>query len=65
MRRKKASRAVYDMSASTAAAQPAVKPKKRFRFLRWTWRITYLSVIAGAAQLAGTHRCGDLSGDSM
>lgn len=32
---------------STAA--PAPKPRKRFRFLRWTWRLTYLSTIAGLA----------------
>lgn len=34
---------------STEATKPAIKPKKRFRFLRWTWRISYLSAIAGAA----------------
>lgn len=26
---------------------PPPKPKKRFRLLRWTWRLTYLSAIAG------------------
>jgi NADH:ubiquinone reductase (non-electrogenic) len=31
---------------STEAPKPA--PKKRFRFLRWSWRLTYLSAIAGA-----------------
>ena len=34
---------------STDATKAAVKPKKGFRFLRWTWRISYLSAIAGAA----------------
>lgn len=34
---------------STEATKPAVKPKRRFRYLRWTWRITYLSAAAGAA----------------
>ncbi|KPI38115.1 External alternative NADH-ubiquinone oxido, mitochondrial [Cyphellophora attinorum] len=28
---------------------PGPKPKKRFRFLRWLWRITYLSLIGGTA----------------
>lgn len=33
---------------STEAPKPGVKPKKKgFRFLRWTWRATYLSAIAG------------------
>lgn len=31
--------------ATTDAKPP--KPKKRFRLLRWTWRLTYLSAIAG------------------
>lgn len=30
---------------TTGPAAP--KPKKRFRVLRWTWRLTYLSAIAG------------------
>lgn len=34
---------------STDATKPPIAPKKRFRFLRWTWRISYLSAIAGAA----------------
>jgi len=34
---------------STEAPKP--KPKKRFRFLRWTWRLTYISAIAGAAYI--------------
>jgi NADH:ubiquinone reductase (non-electrogenic) len=33
---------------STEAPKPTIKPKKSFRFLRWTWRISYLSAIAGA-----------------
>ncbi|KAF2686877.1 FAD/NAD(P)-binding domain-containing protein [Lentithecium fluviatile CBS 122367] len=28
---------------------PKQAPKKRFRFLRWTWRLTYISAIAGVA----------------
>lgn len=32
-----------------AVAGPAKAPKRRFRFLRWTWRITYLSALAGLA----------------
>jgi NADH:ubiquinone reductase (non-electrogenic) len=28
---------------SYADAAPAPKPKKRFRFLRWAWRLTWLS----------------------
>ena len=32
---------------STETPKPA--PKKRFRLLRWTWRLTYISAIAGAA----------------
>lgn len=30
----------------TSEAKPP-KPKKRFRVLRWTWRLTYLSAFAG------------------
>jgi len=33
---------------------PAPKPKKRFTFFRWVWRIAYLSAIGGAAFLAYT-----------
>jgi NADH:ubiquinone reductase (non-electrogenic) len=32
---------------STGPAAP--KPKRRFRLLRWTWRLTYLSAFAGLA----------------
>ncbi len=31
------------------ADAPAPKPKRRFRVLRWTWRLTYLSVLGGVA----------------
>lgn len=31
--------------APKAVLSPQPKPKKRFRFLRWTWRITYLSFL--------------------
>ena len=35
---------------STETPKPDVKPKKKgFRFLRWTWRATYVSAIAGVA----------------
>ena len=32
-------------------ATPPPKPKRRFRFLRWTWRLTYLSVLGGIGWL--------------
>lgn len=32
-------------------APVTVKKPKRFRFLRWSWRLTYLSLIGGAAYL--------------
>lgn len=35
-----------------AAATPAPKPKKRFRFLRWAWRLTWLSGVGLAGGLA-------------
>ncbi|ETN45131.1 uncharacterized protein HMPREF1541_10008 [Cyphellophora europaea CBS 101466] len=41
-------RTYADGPAPEATLSPAAKPKKRFRFLRWMWRITYLSVIASA-----------------
>ena len=31
------------------AAATAKPPKRRFRFLRWTWRLTYISALAGLA----------------
>lgn len=31
---------------------PVPKPKKRFRLLRWTWRLTYLSAIGGLGYVA-------------
>jgi NADH:ubiquinone reductase (non-electrogenic) len=33
---------------------PKPKPKKRFRFFRFLWRITYVSVLGGLAYLAYT-----------
>ncbi|GKZ28669.1 NADH:ubiquinone oxidoreductase [Aspergillus brasiliensis] len=38
--------------ADAAPAAPTPKPKKRFRFLRWTWRLTWLSSIGMAGALA-------------
>ncbi|CAK39927.1 hypothetical protein CBS63078_3654 [Aspergillus niger] len=38
--------------ADAAPAAPTPKPKKRFRFLRWTWRLTWLSTIGAAGALA-------------
>jgi hypothetical protein len=40
--------------APTASLSPTPKPKKRFRLLRWTWRLTYLSAIGFAGWLAYT-----------
>jgi NADH:ubiquinone reductase (non-electrogenic) len=37
--------------APSVNLSPPPKPKKRFRFLRWVWRITYISVLGGAAYL--------------
>lgn len=34
--------------APEARLSPAAKPKKRFRTLRWLWRITYLSALGFA-----------------
>jgi hypothetical protein len=38
----------YADEAAAAAAAPK-PPKRRFRFLRWTWRIIYLSALGGLA----------------
>lgn len=38
--------------AAAPAATPAPKPKKRFRFLRWAWRLTWLSGVGLAGGLA-------------
>lgn len=38
--------------ADAAPAAPTPKPKKRFRFLRWTWRLTWLSTIGAAGAVA-------------
>jgi hypothetical protein len=35
----------YASDAPEARLSPAAKPKKRFRILRWLWRITYLSAL--------------------
>ena len=33
--------------APAANLSPEPRPKRRFRFFRWTWRLTYLSAIGG------------------
>ncbi|PGH14465.1 hypothetical protein AJ80_05910 [Polytolypa hystricis UAMH7299] len=38
-------------SSSPPAATPTPAPKKRFRFIRWTYRLTVLSVLVGGAVL--------------
>jgi NADH:ubiquinone reductase (non-electrogenic) len=35
----------YASEAPEARLSPPAKPKKRFRILRWLWRITYLSAL--------------------
>ncbi|KAI9742092.1 MAG: NADH:ubiquinone oxidoreductase [Cirrosporium novae-zelandiae] len=35
--------------ADSAALKPTPKPKKRFRTLRWMWRLTYISALGGIA----------------
>lgn len=35
--------------APQVTLSPPAKPKKRYRFFRWAWRITYLSVLGGTA----------------
>lgn len=40
--------------APTANLSPTPKPKERFRILRWTWRLTYLSAIGMVGWLAYT-----------
>ena len=37
--------------APAAVLSPTPKPKRRFRFLRWTWRFIYLSVLGGTGYL--------------
>lgn len=36
---------------ATIVTEPIVKKPKRFRTLRWIWRLTYLSAIGGVAYL--------------
>ena len=38
--------------APSATLSPTPRPKKRFRLLRWTWRLTYLSAIGLVGWLA-------------
>lgn len=40
--------------APSATLSPTPKPKKRFRFFRFIWRVTYLSFIGAFAYLAYT-----------
>jgi hypothetical protein len=44
--------------APQVVLSPTPKPKKRFRFFRWIWRITYLSALSGVAFL--TYQIWDL-----
>ena len=39
----------YYADAPTATLTPAPKKRPRFRWLRWTWRLTYLSALGGIA----------------
>ncbi|KAJ9604212.1 NADH:ubiquinone oxidoreductase [Cladophialophora chaetospira] len=45
-------RTYADAPAPKVELSPTPKPRKRFRFLRWTWRLTYLSVLAGIGYLS-------------
>ncbi len=45
-------RRTYADAPSVTLSPPATKPKRRFRFFRWLWRITYLSALGGAAWFA-------------
>lgn len=47
---RQSSRRGYAELKPTAPIEQVKKPK-RFRALRWTWRLTYLSVIGGAAYM--------------
>jgi hypothetical protein len=31
---------------------PKIKPKRRYRVLLWSWRLTYMSALAGAGYVA-------------
>lgn len=37
--------------APAAVLSPTPKPKRRFRFFRWTWRLIYLSALGGTGYL--------------
>lgn len=39
----------YASGGPEVTLSPTPKPKKRFRFLRFLWRVTYLGVIGGTA----------------
>jgi NADH:ubiquinone reductase (non-electrogenic) len=40
--------------APSATLSPTPRPKKRFRFLRWTWRLTWLSALGFVGWLTYT-----------
>src|SRR5690348_12261851 len=44
-------RAYADAPTVKLSPEPEVKPKKKFRFFRWVWRITYLSALGSVAYL--------------
>ena len=52
--RQPARRQYADQSPQAILSPPATKPKRRFRFFRTLWRITYLSALGGVAYLAYT-----------
>jgi hypothetical protein len=37
--------------AINVSPMPTLRPKRRFPFFRWTWRVTYLSALASAGWL--------------
>lgn len=47
-------RTYAENAAPKVVLSPTPAPKKRFRFFRFLWRATYLSVIAGTGYLAYT-----------
>jgi NADH:ubiquinone reductase (non-electrogenic) len=44
-------RTYAENAAPSVTLSPTPKPKKRFRFLRWTWRVTWLSTCFGVGYL--------------
>jgi NADH:ubiquinone reductase (non-electrogenic) len=42
---------IQQIARRTYADVAPVKKPRRFRLLRWTWRLTYLSLLAGTAYL--------------